>query len=225
MLIRDVAYGRLPKSRRVGLHVRFADWIDELPDGSEEFVEILAYHLEQACLVAREVGRSEVPPPVDRAVEALSKAGEKAERREGLREAHRFYSRALELIPDDELPDAARAPPPRARALVGLGELRAAGGGARVDRTRGGRARPRRAPLRGARRARQRRCEAGPGCARADPAHRRRGAGAATRRSTADNPGLARVGLVGGVLRRRRRRGAGREAERRHSSSPRPTAS
>ena len=99
MLIRDVAYGRLPKGRRVGLHVRFADWIDALPDGSEEFVEILAYHLEQACLVAREVGRSEVPPPVDRAVEALSKAGEKAEQREGLREAHRFYSRALELIP------------------------------------------------------------------------------------------------------------------------------
>ena len=30
-MIRDVAYGRLPKGRRVGLHVRFADWIAELP--------------------------------------------------------------------------------------------------------------------------------------------------------------------------------------------------
>ena len=126
VLIRDVAYGRLPKGRRVGLHVRFADWIDALPDGSEEFVEILAYHLEQACLVAREVGRSEVPPPVDRAVEALTKAGEKAEHREGLREAHRFYSRALELIPVDELPTLLDLRLRRARASVGLGELRTA---------------------------------------------------------------------------------------------------
>jgi tetratricopeptide (TPR) repeat protein len=126
VLIRDVAYGRLPKSRRVGLHVRFADWIGELPDGSDEFVEILAYHLEQACLVAREVGRSEVPPPVDRAVEALSKAGEKAEHREGLREAHRFYSRALELVPEDELATVLGLRLRRANTHVGLGELRLA---------------------------------------------------------------------------------------------------
>ncbi len=138
VLIRDVAYGRLPKSRRVALHVRFADWIGELPDGGEDFVEILAYHLEQACLVAREVGRSEVPPPVDRAVEALSKAGEKAEHREGLREAHRFYSRALELIPDDELPTLLDLRLRRARALVGLGEPAVGGRGARVDRARVG---------------------------------------------------------------------------------------
>ena len=126
VLIRDVAYGRLPKSRRVGLHVRFADWIMELPDGSEEFVEILAYHLEQACLVAREVGRSEVPPPVDRAVEALSKAGDKAEHREGLREAHRFYTRALDLVPAENRATAVELRLRDARALVGLGDLRTA---------------------------------------------------------------------------------------------------
>ena len=127
VVIRDVAYGRLPKSRRVGLHVRFADWIGELPDGSEEFVEILAFHLEQACLVAREVGRSEVPPPVARAVEALSKAGEKAEHREGLREAHRFYSRALALVPEDDHAAALGLRLRAARAYVGLGQLGEAG--------------------------------------------------------------------------------------------------
>ena len=126
VLIRDVAYGRLPKSRRVGLHVRFADWIDGLPDGSEEFVEILAYHLEQACLVAREVGRSEMPPPVDRAIEALSSAGEKAEHREGLREAYGFYSRALTLVPDGDLATALELRLRRANTHVGLGELRLA---------------------------------------------------------------------------------------------------
>ena len=102
MVIRDVAYGRLPKGRRVGLHVRFADWITELPDGGEEFVEILAYHLEQSCLLAREVGRTDVPPPIDRAVEALRRAGEKAELREGLREAHRFYTRALAIVEEGD---------------------------------------------------------------------------------------------------------------------------
>jgi len=127
VLIRDVAYGRLPKSRRVGLHVRFADWITELPDGSDEFVEILAYHLEQACLVAREVGRSEVPPPIERAVDALSKAGAKAEHREGHREAHRFYSRALDLVPEDDPATELDLRLRSARTLVGLGDLRTAG--------------------------------------------------------------------------------------------------
>jgi len=126
VVIRDVAYGRLPKSRRVGLHVRYADWIDELPDGGEEFVEILAYHLEQACLVAREVGRSEVPPPVERAVEALSRAGEKAEHREGFREAHGLYSRALTLVSEDDPATALGLRLRRANTYAGLGELRLA---------------------------------------------------------------------------------------------------
>ena len=127
VLIRDVAYGRLPKSRRVALHVRFADWLAALPDGTEEFPEILAYHLEQACLVAREVGRAEVQPPVERAIEALRTAGERAERREGAREAHRFYIRALGLVSPQDFATTLDLRFRAARALVGLGELRAAG--------------------------------------------------------------------------------------------------
>ena len=34
----------------------------------EDFVEIVAHHLEQACLLAREVSRTDVPPPVPSAV-------------------------------------------------------------------------------------------------------------------------------------------------------------
>ena len=45
----------------------------------------------------RGVGRSEAPPPIERAVEALMRRAEKAERREGIREAERYYARALEL--------------------------------------------------------------------------------------------------------------------------------
>src|SRR5205085_2758426 len=43
---------------------------------------------------------SPVPPPVERAVEALTAGAEKAQRREGIREADRFYARALELVAD-----------------------------------------------------------------------------------------------------------------------------
>jgi predicted ATPase/class 3 adenylate cyclase len=100
ILIRDVAYERLPKGRRAELHVRFSEWITGLPAPENELVEILAYHLEQACRLAREVQQSPVPPPVDEAAAALTRAGQKAERRGGIREADRYYARALELVDD-----------------------------------------------------------------------------------------------------------------------------
>jgi len=122
-LIRDVAYGRLPKRRRVGLHVLFADWLEAAAGAETEFVEIAAYHLEQACLLAREVGRLDAPPPVDRAVAALQQAGEKAESREGVREAHRYYERALELAPEEAEEMRLELRLRLARTLIGIGEL------------------------------------------------------------------------------------------------------
>ena len=126
-LIRDVAYGQVPKGRRVELHVRFADWVEGLPAGEDEFVEIVAYHLEQSCRLAREVARSPIPPPILRAADLLTRAAEKAERREGIREAARFYERALEVV-GDELPEtAAEVRLRRGRMRTALGELRQAG--------------------------------------------------------------------------------------------------
>jgi class 3 adenylate cyclase/tetratricopeptide (TPR) repeat protein len=124
-VIREVAYARLPKGRRVGLHVRFADWIADLKS-ADEFIEIVAHHLEQACLIGREVGRLDVEPPVERAVDLLARAAEKAERREGTREASRFYSRALELLPPDEEERRLELELRRATCLVTLGELASA---------------------------------------------------------------------------------------------------
>jgi class 3 adenylate cyclase/tetratricopeptide (TPR) repeat protein len=125
VMIRDVAYGRLRKGRRAGLHVRFAEWVSALPAG-EDFVEIVAHHLEQACLLAREVSRTDVPPPVSEAVSALVHAAEKAERREGNREANRFYARALELLGADEQEQAIELRLRRARVTMFLGEFRLA---------------------------------------------------------------------------------------------------
>ena len=64
ILMRDVAYGQVPKGRRAQLHVRFSDWVTALPGSADEFVEIVAWHLEQACRLSREVARSPIEPPM-----------------------------------------------------------------------------------------------------------------------------------------------------------------
>jgi tetratricopeptide (TPR) repeat protein len=126
ILIRDVAYGQLPKGRRVGLHVRFAEWVKALPTGDEDFVEIVGWHLEQACRLAGEVAHTPVPPPLLEAADMLARAAEKAERREGIREANRFYARALALLgevhPERGLPLRLQF----GRTLALLGELKRA---------------------------------------------------------------------------------------------------
>jgi class 3 adenylate cyclase/tetratricopeptide (TPR) repeat protein len=100
ILIRDVAYDRLPKGRRAELHVRFTDWLSGVPGPEGEFLEIVAYHLEQACQLAGQIARSPIEPPILDAAAALAGAAEKAQRREGLREAGRYYDRALALLGD-----------------------------------------------------------------------------------------------------------------------------
>jgi class 3 adenylate cyclase/tetratricopeptide (TPR) repeat protein len=100
ILMRDVAYGQVPKGRRAELHVRFSDWVTILPGSADEFVEIVAWHLEQACRLSREVARSPIEPPLLEAAGALANAARRAERREGLHEAERYYTRALDVLRD-----------------------------------------------------------------------------------------------------------------------------
>ena len=100
ILMRDVAYGQVPKGRRAELHVRFSDWVEILPGSADEFVEIVAWHLEQACRLSREVARAPIEPPLLQAAEALANAARRAERREGLHEAERYYTRALDVLGD-----------------------------------------------------------------------------------------------------------------------------
>jgi class 3 adenylate cyclase/tetratricopeptide (TPR) repeat protein len=122
ILIRDVAYERLPKGRRAELHARFIDWLGAL-GSDDEFVEIEAYHLEQACVLAGAVARAPIEPPVLEAIDALKRSAEKAERREGLREADRFYARGLELL-NGQYPEASlELRLRRGATLVQLGHL------------------------------------------------------------------------------------------------------
>ncbi len=49
ILIRDVVYNNIPRTRRSQEHARLAFWLEETTvDNQEEFVELLAYHYQQA---------------------------------------------------------------------------------------------------------------------------------------------------------------------------------
>lgn len=126
ILIRDVAYGQVPKGRRVMLHVRFSDWVTKLPSSADEFVEIVAWHLEQACRLSREVARSPIEPPFLAAAGALANCGRRAEQREGMREAHRYYTRALDVLGDDFLVRQLELRLRRAAITMLLGQLKEA---------------------------------------------------------------------------------------------------
>jgi predicted ATPase/class 3 adenylate cyclase len=126
ILMRDVAYGQVPKGRRAELHMRFSDWVNVLGSSAEELVEIVAWHLEQACRLSREVARSPIDPPVREAAAALANAAGRAERRESLREAHRYYTRALDLLDDEHDGLRAELRLRRADMAMMLGELKEA---------------------------------------------------------------------------------------------------
>src|ERR671931_644881 len=126
ILMRDVAYGQVPKGRRAQLHLGFSEWVKKLPSSADEFVEIVAWHLEQACLLSREVARSPIDPPIRQAAETLADAAQRAERRESLREAHRYYTRALDLLDDEHDGLRAELRLRRADMAMMLGELKEA---------------------------------------------------------------------------------------------------
>jgi class 3 adenylate cyclase/tetratricopeptide (TPR) repeat protein len=126
ILMRDVAYLQVPKGRRAQLHLRFADWVTVVRGKAEEFIEIVAWHLEQACGLSREVARSPIEPPIREAAEALAKAAGRAERRESLREARRYYTRALDVLGEDHADLRAELRLRRADTLMMLGELKEA---------------------------------------------------------------------------------------------------
>ena len=103
LLIRDVAYEGLPKETRADLHLRFARWVSEHAQ-IVELDEIVGYHLEQAAMYRRELGRPD--PEIDReAASRLTAAGESAVVREDLPAAENLLGRALVLLP---LADAVR---------------------------------------------------------------------------------------------------------------------
>jgi class 3 adenylate cyclase/tetratricopeptide (TPR) repeat protein len=76
-LVRDGAYGQMPRAARAEAHRRVAEWIDALPsDRAEDRAEMLAHHLVQAVEYGRAAGL-DVTALLPRAAGALRDAGDR----------------------------------------------------------------------------------------------------------------------------------------------------
>ncbi len=94
-LVRDVAYGQIPRSRRGQSHRRIAAWIESLgrPDDN---AEMLAHHYLAALELARATGE-DVSVIAGRACAVLSDAGDRALALSAYTAAMRAYRAATEL--------------------------------------------------------------------------------------------------------------------------------
>jgi DNA-binding SARP family transcriptional activator/class 3 adenylate cyclase len=102
VLIRDSAYGTLPKAQRAELHERFARWLESRPTPSRE---LIGYHLEQAYRYNAELGV--VEPAVGRLAAAagdhLAAAGLRAAKRSETHAAANLLARASSLLEVEEV--------------------------------------------------------------------------------------------------------------------------
>jgi class 3 adenylate cyclase/tetratricopeptide (TPR) repeat protein len=100
-LVRDVAYGQIPRSSRADKHRLVAEWIDSIGERTEDRAEMLAHHYRSALEFARASGQpTEALAGPARA--ALRDAGDRAWGLSSPVTAKRFYETALELWPEDE---------------------------------------------------------------------------------------------------------------------------
>ncbi len=104
LLVRDVAYGQIPRAARADKHRAAAEWVEGLgrPD---DHAEMLGSHYSRALEYARAAGREDLDL-VGRARLALRDAGDRASSLQAWPAAAHFYTEALELWPadDPELP-------------------------------------------------------------------------------------------------------------------------
>ena len=100
VLIRDVAYGQIPRAARSEKHRRAAAWIESLGRPDEQ-AEMLAHHYLQALELAEAAGL-DAAALSDSARHALRDAGDRASALYSVEAAERFYDAALRLWPADD---------------------------------------------------------------------------------------------------------------------------
>jgi class 3 adenylate cyclase/tetratricopeptide (TPR) repeat protein len=117
LLVRDVAYGQIPRAARAEKHRRAAEWIESLgrPD---EHAETLAHHYLSALDLAR-ASREPTEELANRARHALREAGDRAAALNAFDSAARSYATALELSPSGD--------PDRPTLLLSYGTMLAFG--------------------------------------------------------------------------------------------------
>jgi class 3 adenylate cyclase/tetratricopeptide (TPR) repeat protein len=106
VLVRDVAYGQIPRSVRGDKHLRAAEWIESL-GRAEDQAELLAHHYQSALELAQASGAAtaELEPRVRTALRA---AGTRALALNAYAAAARSFEAAAELAGDPD-PDRPRA--------------------------------------------------------------------------------------------------------------------
>jgi class 3 adenylate cyclase/tetratricopeptide (TPR) repeat protein len=123
VLVRDVAYGQIPRARRADMHRLVAGWIEELASGrTEDLADMVAHHYLSALDLDRRIGREDAELGV-RARSALVEAGDRSFALNAFPAAVRFYEQALEPWPETD--------PDRRRVLLSYGRalFYAEGGG------------------------------------------------------------------------------------------------
>ncbi len=120
-LIRDVAYGLLPKSRRAQKHREFAVWLSQtVGDRQEEYAEILAHHWALASQLLQEIGSTDNWAEVaGMALQFALMAGRKAARAFINDQAIAYFRTAKDLA------DQLGADSERIAAIEGLADVHA----------------------------------------------------------------------------------------------------
>jgi DNA-binding SARP family transcriptional activator/predicted ATPase len=100
VLVREVAYGQIPRSARADKHERAVAWIESL-GRAEDHAETLAHHYLSTLELRRATGP--VPEPlVARAALALILAGQRASAVNAFPPAAGYYEQALQLLPEND---------------------------------------------------------------------------------------------------------------------------
>ncbi|MFL5913295.1 MAG: ATP-binding protein, partial [Gaiellaceae bacterium] len=96
VLVRDVAYGQIPRAARAERHVRAAGWIEDIGRADDQ-AELVAHHYTAALGLGARDDAIAVS-----ARQALRRAGDRALRLNAFERAKAFYAEALALAPEDD---------------------------------------------------------------------------------------------------------------------------
>jgi class 3 adenylate cyclase/tetratricopeptide (TPR) repeat protein len=119
VLVRDVAYGQIPRGERARKHTRVAEWMESL-GRQDDHAEMIAHHWRTALELTRASGGDE-DGLAGRARLALRDAGDRAAALNAHTAAVAYYTDALALWPADD-PDRPDLQFRRARALLLAGD-------------------------------------------------------------------------------------------------------
>jgi class 3 adenylate cyclase/tetratricopeptide (TPR) repeat protein len=101
VLVRDVAYGQIPRSARAERHEHVAAWIELRVVRGEDAAELLAHHYLSALEYSRAAGR-DVSELGARARAVLRDAGRRSVALNAFANAARFFEAAIELTPEED---------------------------------------------------------------------------------------------------------------------------